>query len=206
MNNLVIIGAGGHAKVVCDIALCCGYEKITFLDDSKNGQSVLGFPVAGKTDEFLRFKGSDFVVAIGNAQAREKITSMLEESKIVPVTLVHPKAVVAKSAKIACGTVVMPGAVINPDAAIEKGCIINTGATVDHDCKIGAYCHVSVGCHVAGTVSVGKSTWLGVGSAVSNNINICENCMIGAGCVVVKDIKKSGTYIGVPARKIKDND
>lgn len=203
MNGLVIIGAGGHAKVICDIALCCGYEKIIFLDDSQKQKSVLGFPVCGKTGDFLKFKENDFIVAIGNAAVREKITNELLKNEITPVTVVHPGATVAKSARLSFGIAVMAGAVINPDAVIEEGCIINTGATVDHDCVIEKYCHVSVGCHVAGTVHVGKSTWLGIGSAVSNNVCICENCIIGAGAVVVKDITQSGTYVGVPAKRIE---
>ena len=80
--------------------------------------------------------------------------------------------------------------------------IVNTSASIDHECKIGDYAHISVGSHLAGNVEIGNGTWIGVGAVVSNNIHICENVMVGAGAVVVEDIVESGTYVGVPARKI----
>ena len=96
----------------------------------------------------------------------------------------------------------MAGAVINPGVRIGKGCIINTCSSVDHDCTVGDFVHVAVGSHLCGTVSVGDGTWIGAGATVSNNVSICSDCMIGAGAVIVNDIKKSGTYVGVPARRI----
>ena len=83
------------------------------------------------------------------------------------------------------------------------GCIINTCASVDHDCVLEDFVHVAVGAHVAGTVSIGAGTWIGAGATVSNNLQICGGCMIGAGAVVIKSITESGTYVGVPAEKIK---
>ena len=96
----------------------------------------------------------------------------------------------------------MAGAVINPGVGIGKGCIINTCSSVDHDCDVGDYVHIAVGSHLCGTVSVGDGTWIGAGATVINNVFICSDCMIGAGAVVVNDIQESGTYVGVPARRI----
>ena len=101
------------------------------------------------------------------------------------------------------GTLVAAGAVINPGAVIGDGCIINTCASVDHDCVLEDFVHRAVGAHVAGTVSIGAGTWIGAGATVSNNLQICGGCMIGAGAVVIKSITESGTYVGVPAEKIK---
>ena len=98
----------------------------------------------------------------------------------------------------------MAGAVINPGTHIGKGCIINTCSSVDHDCIVGDYVHIAVGSHLCGTVIVGDGTWIGAGATVSNNVSICTNCIIGAGAVVVNDIKECGTYVGVPARRIKE--
>ena len=97
----------------------------------------------------------------------------------------------------------MANAVINPAANIGKHCIINTSAVVEHDNRISDFVHVSVGAKLGGTVSIGEHTWVGIGANVSNNVSICDHCMIGAGTVVIHDIKESGTYVGVPARKIK---
>lgn len=205
MKNLIIIGASGHGKVVADIASRMNrYEKICFLDDNMSIHSCLGFPVVGATGDYRKFiSESDFFVAIGNADVRKKIQEqLLAENACIP-TLIHPQAIIGSSVRIGIGTVVMAGAVVNPDVTIGTGCIINTGGSVDHDCVIGDYVHVAVGAHIAGAVSVGDSTWIGAGAIVSNNIHICGHSMIGAGAVVVTDIENEGTYIGVPAKKMR---
>lgn len=201
MNNLVIVGASGHGRVVADIARKNGYVDIAFLDDNPATESCGDYQVVGRCKEALRYRSSDFIVAIGNAGVRRKIQTELSEMGLHVVSLIHPAAVVASEVKIGIGTVVMAGAVINPCTEIGQGCIINTCASVDHDCRIGDYVHVSVGAHVAGTVIIGDNTWIGAGATVSNNIEIVEDCMIGAGAVVVKSIEESSTYIGIPARK-----
>lgn len=200
MNRLVIIGAGGHGKVVADIAHLNGYEDIVFLDDNPGLSEVDGYRVVGPVSSFGRHGSCDFVVAVGDAGVRSRIQTRLEDAGECVVTLVHPSAVVAGDAEIGAGSVVMAGAVINPSASLGRGCIINTGATVDHDCAVGDFAHVSVGAHLAGAVSVGDGTWVGIGAVVSNNISICPGCVIGAGAAVVRNINVPGTYVGVPAK------
>lgn len=202
MKQIVIIGASGHGKVVADIARKIGYTEICFLDDDESLIECGGYPVVGKSGQYVDFD-CDIFVAIGNSTTREEIMTQIElADKSIP-TLIHPSASVAENVQIGMGTVIVAGAVVNPGTEIGKGCIINTGASVDHDCKISDFAHVSAGAHVAGTVNVGQHTWVGIGATVSNNINICGNCMIGAGAVVIRDIKEMGTYVGVPA-KIKN--
>lgn len=93
---------------------------------------------------------------------------------------------------------------VNSDTVIGNGCIVNTGATVDYDNRIADYAHISVGAHTAGTVGIGRGTWVGIGAVVSNNVDVCAGCMIGAGAVVVRDITVPGTYVGVPARLLRE--
>ena len=203
MNRLLILGGGGHGRVVADIARLNGYEDIGFLDDSTDCGN-LPFPRLGKCGEAVRYvSDGDFIVAIGNAAVRRTFQERIAAAGGNLVTLVHPRAVVASSAVIGRGSVVMAGAVINPDARIGKGVIINTAGTVDHDCEVGDFAHVSVGAHLCGTVTVGPETWIGAGATVINNISICGSCMIGAGAVVVKDIGQAGTYVGVPAELLE---
>lgn len=199
MRQLVIIGASGHGKVVADIAKKNGYTDIVFLDDDADIRSCGGYPVIGKTKD-SEIMDADLFVAIGNAMIRRRI--MNECGKCV--TLIHPSAIIADSVEIGEGTVIMAGAVINPDVKIGKGCIINTCASVDHDCVLGDYVHVSVGAHISGTVRIGEETWIGAGATISNNVSIVAESCIGAGAVVVKDICECGTYIGVPAKLLRD--
>ena len=196
-NRLIIVGASGHGKVVADIARKCGYLDIVFLDNDLNIKMCAGYPVLGPDSEIKNLVG-DVFIAVGNSSARRRIMER-ERERFFP-SLVHPDAVIADSVEIGEGSVVMAGTVINPAVKIGKGSIVNTSSSIDHDCSIGEYCHISVGAHLCGTVKVGKGTWIGAGSIVSNNINICEGCTIGAGAVVIKDIDKTGKYVGVPAR------
>ena len=203
-KKLLLIGASGHGKVIVDIAIRNGYEVIGFLDDNPNIKDVMGFPVLGNVEKAAEYIDKVYMaVSIGNASIRSKIMSQLIDKGAEFPVLVHPNAVLGMNVEIEEGTVVMAGAVINPDTKIGRGCIVNTCASVDHDCTVGDYSHISVGARVAGTVTIGKGTWLGAGAVVKNNVTICDECMIGAGAVVVKDIEQKGTYLGVPAKKIR---
>ena len=142
------------------------------------------------------------MVGIGNSAVREKIARKLDGVRWY--TAIHPSAVIsAMDTQIDVGSIVMANAVINPSAHIGAHCIINTSAVVEHDNHIGGFTHISVGAKLGGTVSVGNHTWVGIGATVSNNVNICDHCTIGAGAVIIRDIEESGTYVGIPARKIK---
>ena len=202
MDRLIIIGAGGHGKVIADIAESMNkYVEIAFLDDG-NKTELLGFPVVGKLSDAEKFvETHDFFVALGNADIRSRVMNNLLGIGAHIATLIHPYAVIGKAVRVGIGTVIMAGAVINPDTVIGHGCIINTSSSVDHDSSIGNFAHIAVGAHLAGEVNVGAGTWIGAGATVSNKISICAGCMIGAGAVVVKNITEPGTYVGVPAIK-----
>lgn len=205
MNQLILIGASGHGRVVADIARLCGYERIAYLDDNRKLQGCGPYPVIGTAVDFQRFadSGTDFFVAVGNASVRQKIQKEIERAGGTIVSLIHPNAVIPEDIEIGNGTVLMAGTVINSGTTIGKGCILNTSSSVDHDCIIGNFVHIAVGVHLSGTVKVGDNTWIGAGATVSNNVNICGHCMIGAGAVVVKDIGEAGIYVGVPAKLLK---
>lgn len=205
MEKLVIIGASGHGKVVADIAQKTNrYKEICFLDDNPQTKECMGYQVIGTCQDIDRWiSEAEFIVAIGNSYIREKMLFFLLERKANVETLIHPQACIAENVEIGQGTVVMAGAIINPGTKIGKGVIVNTSSSIDHDNIIEDYCHISVGAHLAGTVHVRKHTWIGAGAVVSNNVTIYQECIIGAGAVVVKDINEKGTYVGVPARKIK---
>ncbi len=201
-KRVVVIGAGGHAKVIADIIRSSGDIVVGFLDDSyTEDREFYSSLVIGKICDYEKYVSECFfVIAIGNGGVRKRIASDLNCRWY---TAVHPSAVVSESAKIGQGTVVMPQAVVNASAVIGEHVIINTGALVEHDCEIGDYSHLSPKCAVCGVTKVGKSVWLGAGSTVMHVLNICDDVTVGAGGVVVHDIEEAGTYVGVPAKKIK---
>ena len=202
-NRLIIIGAGGHGKVIADIALKNGYSNIAFADDNVTG-ICMDFPIICTcTDIKQQNDGrTDFVIAVGNNEIRKKIANDFELNY---VTLIHPAAQIGINVKIGVGTVIMAGAIINSCAIIGKHCIVNTCATVEHDNVVENYAHISPNAVLGGTVYIGECSHIGIGATVKNNVQICENCKIGAGAVVVNTIKQSAVYVGVPAKKLQKN-
>ena len=199
MNRLVIIGTGGHGRVIADLAVKNGYTNICFIDDYATG-ACLGFPIIGTCDhiEDENDGETDFIIGIGNNSTRKEIS---EKHKVNWATIIHPSAQIAVGVSIGKGTAIMACAVVNACASVGNHCIINTGAVVEHDNVIGDYAHISSKAALGGNVHIGSLTHVGIGATVRNNTDVCADCTVGAGAVVVKDITESGTYIGVPARK-----
>lgn len=202
-EKVIVIGASGHGKVVADIVRRSGDTLLGFLDDNEALPSeIADIPVLGKVADYARYPEASFVVGIGNSDVREKVARQLDGVRWY--TAIHPSAVIsALETQIGVGSVIMANAVINPSAYVGEHSIVNTAAVVEHDNHIGSFAHISVGARLGGTVLVGSHTWVGIGATISNNISICDHCTIGAGAVVICDIKESGTYVGIPARKIK---
>ena len=197
-NRLVIIGSGGHGKVIADIALKIGYTDIAFADDNAVA-SCMNCPIICKSSniETQNDGNTDFVIAVGDNQIRKRI---VEQHKLNWATLVHPSAQIGANVKAGIGTVVMAGAIVNSCATIGNHFIINTGAFVEHENVIENYVHISPKAALGGSVHVGEGTHIGIGVSVKNTLEICENCTIGAGVVVVKNISDSATYIGIPVK------
>lgn len=190
MNRLVIVGAGGHGKVIADIALKNGYTDIKFVDDNVTG-ICLEFPIIGTTSnlETMDDGNTDFVVAVGDNAVRRKI---VESHDMHWIDLIHPSAQIGYGVTIDEGTVMMAGAVINSGAKIGRHCIINSCSVIEHDNRIGDFVHISPNATLGGTVRVGENSHIGIGATVRNNVTIGRNTVIGAGAVVVKNISGGG--------------
>ena len=187
--------------MVADLVLNAGDHLVGFLTDDRSKKDFMGWPVLGEAREYCKFLNCCFVVAIGDAGVRERMSGSMDCEWY---TAVHPSAAVsAVYTSIGEGSVIMANAIVNPYTRIGSHCIINSNATVEHDNRIEDFVHISVGARIGGTVRIGRRTWVGIGATVSNGINICQDCMIGAGAVVVRDMETPGTYIGVPARKLR---
>ena len=202
-KDVIIIGAGGHAKVIADIIYKSGDNLIGFLDDNlanKGKEIYLGKKVLGTTKDIENYNKNYFVIGIGNNSIRKKINN---ENNLKLYTAIHPSAIIAQDVKIGTGSVIMAGVVINPGTVIGKNCIINTCSSLDHDNLLEDYVHISPGAHLAGTVTIKEGTWICTGATIINNITIAQNNIIGAGSVVIKDInEENGTYVGVPVKML----
>lgn len=201
-NNVAVIGAGGHAKVVISTLRAAGFEVVGVYDDdpSKQGHRVAEVPILGSVAQIHPGATEALVIAIGNNAQRRHVAERLS---FVPWrTVVHPHAYVHESVKIGPGTVVFAGAVIQPDTIIGRHCIINTGATIDHDCSLGDFTHVAPGCHLAGEVDLAEGVFMGIGSVVIPGISIGEWTTVGAGGVVVTGLPPHQVAVGVPAKAV----
>jgi len=204
MSALLIVGAGGHGKVVAETAeLLNRWDSIVFADDKFPELVNIGkWPIVSRVSFFdLEKKGfTDFVVAVGNNNTRLQIQRGLLGSGLSPVSITHPSSIISPTVKLGGGTVVFANAVVNADTVVGDACIINTAASVDHDCVLGDGVHISPGARLAGEVRVGNGSWLGIGASVIQCINIGQNVVVGAGAAVVSDIPDGVIAKGVPAR------
>lgn len=209
-KKVVIIGAGGHAKVIADIIQKSGDIVYGFLDDNIEKGTIIA------NDEKLKVIGDlnarfslpvthsdlEFIIAIGDNKRRKEIAETMVKN-IRYYTAIHPLAIIGLDVKVEPGTVIMANACINASSKIGKHCIINTGAIIEHDNVIKDYVHISPNATLCGTVTVGELTHIGASATVKNNITITDNCTIGAVAVVVKKIEEEGTYVGVPAKRMR---
>jgi sugar O-acyltransferase (sialic acid O-acetyltransferase NeuD family) len=207
MSGLLIVGAGGHGKVVAETAEALGrWARIAFLDDRHAGlDGTLRWPVLGAPAEASRWLGEydAATIAVGYSATRLRLLELMRAQGFALPALVHPTAWVSPSARLGEGCVVFAQAVIQADAVLGRGVIVNTSASVDHDCRLGDGVHLCPGARLAGEVVVGAASWIGIGSSVIQQINIGANVTIGAGAVVIGNIESGCVAVGVPARIIK---
>ena len=201
--DLLVIGAGGHAKVVIDVARAAGFEPVAALDPGAVGGHCNGVKVIGGDNlaaELFADGTSAAVIAIGDNRLRCRIAERLQEIGFNLPVLVHPSAVISGSATIGIGTIVMPNAVVNADASLGDLVIVNTAAVVEHDCVLGRGAHVAPGTSLGGNVVIGCCALVGIGSAIRPGSRIGDFAIIGAGSTVISDIPAECVATGSPAR------
>jgi UDP-perosamine 4-acetyltransferase len=204
---LLVLGGGGHGRVVADAALELGYARVLMLDDGFPKMTASGpFEVVGAIDRLadLTAECPDAVPAIGDGAIRLVLVGRLRAAGYRLPAIVHPSAVVSKHAMLGDGVFVGPGAVINIGARIGEATIVNTGARIDHDCLVDPGCHVAPGAILSGNVSVGERAWIGTGACVRQGVSIGARATVGVGAAVVADLPEGGTYVGVPARRLNE--
>lgn len=205
MERIIIMGAGGHARVVIDTIRILGtYEIEGIVDEySHVGELVDGVPVIGRDEDLGLFaKGAQAAVvaigSVGDPSVRIAAAEAALEAGLHLPTLIHPSAVVSPSARFGEGCFVAMGAVVGVSVKAGDFVIINTGAVLDHDCEVGHYVHIAPNATLCGAVSVGDRTHVGTGSSVVQGITIGADTIVGAGSAVVHDIPDQVVAMGVP--------
>lgn len=205
-HHIIIIGAGGHSKVVLSTLLAMDEKVLGFVDDDPKliNAEVAGYKILGNSTILHNMSGQAAILGIGSNQLRQKFASIY--SHLNWKTAIHPSAYVHESAKVGCGTVVFAGAVIQPDSVIGKHVIINTAASIDHDCQIQDYAHIAPGSHLAGGVNIKEGSFIGIKSCAIFGVSVGKWSKLGAGSVIVHSIVDYACAKGVPAKVYKFND
>ena len=206
--DIVLVGGGGHCKVVISILKKLDTFKITGISDLKEnlGKEVLGIETRYTDDQLeeLHDKGIKYAFvtlgSVGNPDNRIRLFEKLKQIGFEIPVIISKDAIVDESVETEEGTVIMPGAIINPGAKIGKNCIINTGAIIDHDCMIGDHVHIAPGVTLSGSVKIGSGSHIGTGASVIHGVEIGSRAIVGAGSVVVNTIQDNKKVMGVPAR------
>lgn len=203
--RLLVVGAGGHGRVVADIAASdASWTEIAFLDDKMPASSAAGaWKVVGALGELAGLAGryDACIAAFGDARLRLVHLAQARAAGYRIPVLVHPGAAISRRAQLAEGVVVCAGGIVNIGATVGGGCIVNTGATVDHDCRLAEGVHMCPGSHLAGNVMIGARSWFGIGAVAKQGIRIGADVTVGAGSVCLEDVPDGATVFGVPARE-----
>ena len=211
MKQVVIIGAGGHAREVAEILR----ERSDQVGDlvplgfvvEQNAPATLNYnlPVLG---DWSWFNGTNLtelevICAVGEPSVRKRLAERASENGLSFANAISPRAHVSPGAEIGAGVMIFPHAVISTNVSIGDHSIVNSGATVSHDSKLGRFTTISPGVHVAGNVHIEDGCYLGIGANIIQHVNIKPWTLIGAGATVIRDLPEAVTAVGVPARPIK---
>jgi len=209
MTPLVLIGGGGHAKVVLAALLGSGDFHVTgYVNAGAEEPPLLGVPRLGGEEALQRFAGQHpgalaaiGVGMVGSTAARRRIERQVATLGLGLPVVRAATAVVNPDTRIGAGAFLADRVVVNPSAQLGRCTILNTGCIVEHDVTVGDHAHISPGAVVCGGATIGADCWIGAGAVIVQGINVAPGCIVGAGAVVTGDLAEPGTYVGVPARR-----
>jgi UDP-perosamine 4-acetyltransferase len=206
------IGAGGHAKVIIDILSYSSSVQVVGLVEMATrlfGAAIEGRLILGDDGLLPQLLaegvGSAFIGigGVGDNVPRAEAYDRIIKIGFDLITAIHPRAIVARSAKLGRGVSVMAGTVVNPGAVIGENVILNSQCTVEHDCVIGDHVHIAPGATLSGAVQVGRLSHIGTGASIRQGVRIGERVVVGVGSVVIGDVSDGMIVVGAPARSLK---
>lgn len=207
---VIVLGAGGHAKVLIDALLLngCNIIGIVDRDTSEIGKKILGVPVIGSDEIVLEYPATKVQLAnglgsVGSTKAREKLFNIFAEQGYQFLNIIHPSAIIARDVRLQAGIQIMAGVVVQTGSYIGVNSIINTRAAIDHDCIIGANVHIAPGVILSGGVQIDDGVHIGIGATVVQGIKIGQGSIVAAGTVVIKDVPPHVTIKGVPGKVVQ---
>lgn len=209
----VILGGGGHARVLIDCLQLSGAAQIYGVLDPERerwGQTLQGVPILGGDDLLVEMaeRGVEyFAIGLGGSgdnRPRRRLFDLASSFGLRPVSVYHPTAIISPHAVIDAGCQLLPGSIVNAGAQLGVNVIVNSGAIVEHDCVIEAHVHIATGAKLASTVRVADGAHIGAGATVRQCVTIGAGAIVGAGAVVVNDVPPGVVVVGVPARTLRE--
>lgn len=206
MKKIIVLGSGGHAKVVIDTLQQLNKDIIGIATLS-NESSFMGIPIIGNDDDVLRYSPDEILLvngigSIGDVGLRKKVFLKFKNQGYSFYTMIHPSTILSPTVTLGEGVQIMAGSVVQTDVQIGDNVLLNTRTSIDHECQIGSHSHIAPGCILSGQVIIDQEVHLGTGTTVIQNINIGKKVLSGAGSVIIRDISSNQKVIGVPAREI----
>jgi sugar O-acyltransferase (sialic acid O-acetyltransferase NeuD family) len=204
---LIVIGGGGHAKVIISTLSLRHRRVLGFVDVKRSLPPLLDVTHLGDDDAVFLHSPDEVrlvngIGGIDSTGSRRMLYEKFRDKQYVFETVIHPSAVIALEVHIEDGVEVMAGAIIQPGVMIGSNVIINTGARVDHDCSIDAHAHIAPGVTLSGSVHIGQGAHVGTGACIIQGIKVGDSSVVGAGAVVISDVPAGDIVVGVPARSI----
>lgn len=210
MENIILIGGGGHARACIDVIEVGGFFKVAGIVDvaEKVGASVLGYPIVGTANELSelvdRWRNAFICVGqIESAAVRVALYHRLVELGARLPSICSPLAHVSTHAVVGEGTIVMHGAIVNAGARIGRNCIVNSGALIEHDADVGDHVHISTQAVVNGGAQIGSGSFVGSHGTVAQGVALPCGSVLGAGGVLVRSPSEAAVFVGIPARPIR---
>lgn len=201
-ENVFLIGAGDHAKVVLSTLDACGIGCAGIFDDNPKlwGKSLWCIPILGPVSDMPDTPETMAVIAIGSNEVRRRMAARFKN--VCWPALVHPLGIVNSSVRLGEGTIIFAGCIVESDAVLGKHTIVNSACFIGHDTTIGSFCHMGARSALGNNVSVGDDVFIGMGAMVKPYVKIGCDVLVGMGSSVLRDLPVGGTYVGTPARKI----
>lgn len=212
MNDIIIVGAGGLGRETAWVIEKSNLKKpewniLGFIDDNEAIQNTVinGYKVLGGIEDVRNYKNAEFICALGNAKVKKTVVERMKSINpdIKFATVIDADMYLSDTTKIGKGSIISTNTTVNVNITIGEHVLVHFGSTVGHDAVIGDYTTVYPGANISGSTKIGSCCELGTGMQIIQGKKVCDNCIIGAGAVVVKDLTEEGTYVGLPAKKIK---
>lgn len=206
MKPVILLGSGGHARVLLDILNLRNIEVLGYTD-IKESKYDLKIKYIGCDDDILRYSTDKIMLvngigSTGDNALRKKIYTDFKHKGYSFLTLIHPSAVIAKDVTLHEGVQVMAGAILQTGVTVGANSIVNTRASIDHDCLIGESVHIAPGVTLSGNVTIEEDVHIGTGASVIQNVSIQRNSIVGAGAVVIRDVPPFSKVVGIPAKEV----